>query len=78
MLNRYSSYTIFRVIEPLRLQIYHRWGGLLYEGMGANARWDGRANGKTVNAGHYAYVLEYRDRLSLEVRQISGTVAVVQ
>ncbi|NBC09579.1 MAG: T9SS type B sorting domain-containing protein [Bacteroidetes bacterium] len=65
-------------IEPLRLQIYHRWGGLLYEGMGANARWDGRANGKTVNAGHYAYVLEYRDRLSLEVRQISGTVAVVR
>jgi len=65
-------------IEPLRLQIYHRWGGLLYEGTAADARWDGQADGKAVNAGHYVYVLEYRDRLSLEVRQLSGTVALVR
>jgi gliding motility-associated-like protein len=65
-------------IEPIRLQIYDRWGGLLYEGEGAEAQWDGTSEERPANAGHYVYVLQYTDQLSLEVYQKSGHVVLIR
>lgn len=65
-------------IVPMRLQIYDRWGGLLYEGKGAEAQWDGTFADKLANPGQYVYVLQYRDQLSLEVYQKAGQVVLLR
>lgn len=65
-------------IEPLSLRIYDRWGGLLYEGKGAHTQWDGTFAGRRADSGSYVYVLQYRDRLSLEVYQKAGQVVLLR
>ncbi|MCB0641876.1 MAG: gliding motility-associated C-terminal domain-containing protein, partial [Phaeodactylibacter sp.] len=39
------------IVQSLQISIFDRWGGLVYESEGPMAQWDGRVNGKTVNAG---------------------------
>ena len=40
-------------IEVLSLQIFSRWGELVYEGAGADAAWDGRYKGQPAAADVY-------------------------
>jgi len=44
-----------------KLQIYNRWGLLLFESLDMNEGWDGRSqqNGKLVSNGTYYYLVEY-------------------
>jgi gliding motility-associated-like protein len=46
--------------EPLRLEIYNRWGQLLFTHSARNVQWDGRngISGELVPAGVYFYVLQ--------------------
>ena len=37
------------------LQVFDRWGNLIFEGEGAGACWDGIVNGDPANSGSYAY-----------------------
>ena len=37
------------------LQVFDRWGDLIFEGEGANACWDGTIRGEEGNSGSYAY-----------------------
>jgi len=49
-------------IDPLQnysIQIYNRWGQLLFEGKDINDSWDGYFNGKECPAGVYAYVIRF-------------------
>ncbi len=49
------------VLEPgcdvhnFRLQVYNRWGQLIYSGNDPDAGWDGRFNGMPADAGTYMY-----------------------
>ncbi|NBC08784.1 MAG: T9SS type B sorting domain-containing protein [Bacteroidetes bacterium] len=65
-------------IELIRLQIYDRWGGLLYEGESTNAQWDGTFANRPANPGQYVYVLQYLDQLDLEVYQKTGRVLLLR
>jgi gliding motility-associated-like protein len=42
-------------IKDFQLQIFNRWGQLIYETDNANDRWDGTHNGQKVQMGTYVY-----------------------
>lgn len=69
--------------EVLSMQVYDRWGELLYEAQNfflSNANslgWDGKAKGQEVAPGVYVYVLEVR-YIDGETEIISGDVTVVR
>ncbi|MEN0006642.1 MAG: gliding motility-associated C-terminal domain-containing protein, partial [Bacteroidota bacterium] len=60
----------------LGVQVYSRWGELVYEQTGADVRWNGTANGSVLPSGVYVYVVEvqYSNRKEL----ISGDVALLR
>jgi gliding motility-associated-like protein len=43
----------------LFFKIYNRWGQTIYEGSGADAKWDGRFNGTDQPQGSYVYSIQY-------------------
>lgn len=53
-----------------QLQIFNRWGEIVYEGAGATATWDGRLNGTPQPSGVYFYLARVREgkneRLSIK------------
>jgi len=57
-----------------QLQIFNRWGQLLFEGGPNEDPWDGTYNGKPVPTGSYIYVLSLRSELDDEV----GIVTIVR
>lgn len=61
-------------VEIRRLRIFNRWGGLLFDQMGAEACWDGEAAGEVVNTGAYLYLIDYRNVLDGSLAQKSGVV----
>lgn len=61
-----------------RLQVYDRYGGLLFEAKGPGATWDGRAaDGRPAMPGTYTYLIEYEDIYG-EARTASGAVSLVR
>lgn len=46
-------------LDAFRLQIFNRWGTLLYEQKGLSDFWDGTYNGSPVPVATYYYVFEY-------------------
>jgi gliding motility-associated-like protein len=63
-------------LEVLELQIYDRWGGLLYQ---ANEpRWNGKYNeDRKVNPGVYTWKVKTRSKISGQVYQQVGEITVV-
>lgn len=50
-------------IKEYHLQIFNRWGGVIFETTAPEIAWDGRSNtGSEVSEGIYYYVLEARSR----------------
>ena len=45
----------------LKLEIYDRWGVLIYQTQGYQVSWNGKANGFQVPVGVYVYVVSYND-----------------
>lgn len=58
---------------PFRLEIYSRWGELLFKGV--NQYWDGKFLNKTVSPGVYVYIL-IRDDCGGVFK--SGTVTIAK
>ena len=46
-------------IADLTLQVFDRWGNLVFTGSGLSAAWDGSYGGKLMNTGSYVYQLQY-------------------
>jgi gliding motility-associated-like protein len=49
----YPNYVNFHL-----LQIYNRWGGLVYESTDPDPFWDGKFNGRQVEIGMYIYIVK--------------------
>ncbi len=60
------------------LQVYNRWGGLIFEGEGSNSGWDGTFKGQPVARGTYIYRIAYRDFQTNQSQVVQGTVVVVR
>ncbi len=73
---------VFRIeglenLAEMSLEIYDRWGNLIYEEKGDQASWDGRDNQrKIVQQGVYFYRLLYIDSLGEEF-ELFGNVSVL-
>ncbi len=57
----------------LSVQIWNRWGELLYEGRGNDQTWDGRHNDKVLSHGTYYYAL----KLNSTEPVITGTILLI-
>jgi gliding motility-associated-like protein len=65
-------------IKTYHLQIYSRWGELVYESnsLDPSDRWDGKYNGTLVPPATYAYTISYTSMLDADFK-IQGTVTVM-
>lgn len=46
-------------VEIKSYKIYNRWGQIIYEGLGSDAKWDGKFRGEEQPQGSYVYFVEY-------------------
>ncbi|MEM9931051.1 MAG: gliding motility-associated C-terminal domain-containing protein, partial [Bacteroidota bacterium] len=77
-----DRFEVFAVdFTSVLLQVFDRWGGLLFESSTENPDWDGRVNGEMAPAGTYLYkatVEGLGDDGSAVTRKQSGTVVLVR
>ena len=59
------------------LQIYNRWGQLIFETTVPDEGWDGTADGKSLSSGLFVYRLSYKNIHGLEIEK-KGTVLLVK
>ncbi|HHB52308.1 MAG TPA: gliding motility-associated C-terminal domain-containing protein, partial [Saprospiraceae bacterium] len=64
--------------EGRTLQIFDRWGGLLYQPKEAPFAWDGTFNGQPLNTGVYIMTFTYFNRLNWEEEVVSGEVLLLR
>lgn len=63
-------------IKKFKLEIYNRWGELLFESNNLEDEWDGKYNGKLVPRGTYVYKVYYTTFLDKNVEK-RGMVTVI-
>lgn len=61
--------------QILSIQIYNRWGNLLYEGV---TGWNGNFEGQPQPVGTYIYVIKISEPLSEESTQLQGNVTLLR
>ena len=61
-----------------KLQIFNRWGEILWESNDADIGWDGTFGGKIVQAGTYTWSIEFKTAFSDERRLIHGHVNILK
>jgi gliding motility-associated-like protein len=61
------------------MEVYNRWGELLYESSGETFAWDGNANGQRVQQGVYFFIIRYDkpDEEGLTPITLSGKIQLV-
>ncbi len=62
--------------EGVRLDVYNRWGTIIYSEESVNPRWDGTYKGETTPSGIYPYVLTYKALKSNVYQRFPGTVLI--
>ena len=60
----------------LEVEIYSRWGELLYQNDGYTIPWDGTYEGEPLPVGTYYYVIELNDVLFPEA--LTGPVTIIR
>ncbi|MCF6171860.1 MAG: PKD domain-containing protein [Bacteroidales bacterium] len=63
-------------IKTYLLQVYSRWGELMYESRSLEDKWNGEYNGNLAPAGTYAYTISYTSMLDADFK-LQGTVTVM-
>ncbi len=76
--NAYFCVRRKRNVKDLKIQIYSRWGELVYQSSDLNFRWDGRdRKGTWVPTGSYVYLVEYHSQTDPNItKQKKGSVNV--
>jgi gliding motility-associated-like protein len=60
------------------VDIYNRYGQLVYHSTGYAHDWDGKSNGKPLPAGTYYYIIDLKADLKTGTKPISGFVDIVR
>jgi len=76
----FKPFTGRNTLEPYSLQIFNRWGQLIFNSSDPEKGWDGTADGKLCEKGVYVYVLKYREGIegSSKIITIKGTVTLIR
>ncbi|MFA5417397.1 MAG: gliding motility-associated C-terminal domain-containing protein, partial [Bacteroidales bacterium] len=64
-------------IKTLQIQIYSRWGELIFESNDMLKQWDGTINGNPAPTGTYVYQISYTSMINLSY-SYKGTVTLVR
>ncbi len=65
-------------IYDFDLQIFNRWGELIWESHDPNVFWDGTYNGKVVQEGSYSWTMSCKDLLDDNKYTFNGHVSVIR
>lgn len=67
-------------LEPYLLQVYNRWGQLIFSSSDPDGGWDGKFNGKRCSTGNYIYILLYREGVEGSAKIITqkGSVTLME
>jgi gliding motility-associated-like protein len=65
------------LVTTFHLQIFNRYGQLVFDSRDKNRGWDGRLNGQFVNNGAYIYNLTYQEQGGIE-QQIAGSIVIIR
>lgn len=68
-------------LNSYKLQIFSRWGELLFQSEDPNTGWDGTANGQVMVPGVYVYVFSYTgydDRYQTLHKTVSGDLTLIR
>jgi gliding motility-associated-like protein len=60
------------------LQIYNRYGKLVFETTDKNKAWDGIYKNKAAEAGAYIYMLKYKDNRSEKIKSLKGSFLLLR
>ncbi|MEN0006769.1 MAG: gliding motility-associated C-terminal domain-containing protein [Bacteroidota bacterium] len=63
-------------VRVLSIEVYNRWGSLVFEQSGADLRWNGTFNGSALPSGVYVYAVEVQFSTGIEL--LSGDVALMR
>ena len=61
-----------------QMDIYNRWGELIFQSFNAEKGWDGYFNGKLCTVGTYTWKIEFKTSLNEERKIILGSVNVIR
>ena len=75
--NEFKPYIVFGNPTDYKMQIFSRWGELIFEGNDPNSGWFGTKNGSDVPTGGYPYVIRFTasDGTAIEKK---GIVTVIR
>jgi gliding motility-associated-like protein len=65
-------------ISSFHLQIYSRWGVLVWESKDVHTAWDGTYNGKILQDGAYTWTIDALDLYTDEKYNFSGHVSIIK
>ena len=65
-------------INDFQVQIFNRWGGLVFESDDQFFEWDGSFNGSTLNVGVFVYVIKYTNNLEAQSYIKQGSITIVR
>ena len=68
-------------IISFHLQVYNRWGGLVYETREVEPGWDGTFNGQNAQTGVYTWILNYEgyeENGKVQSKMEAGTVTLIR
>jgi len=60
------------------MNIYNRWGEIVFSTKTKDARWDGKHKGDELSAGVYIYLIKYRETNSNREITKKGLVTVIR
>ncbi|NNE55095.1 MAG: PKD domain-containing protein, partial [Flavobacteriales bacterium] len=69
--------TTFDYISEYKLQVYNRWGNLLYDSSDGINWWDGTINGERAEEGTYYFTVTYKEQCEAESKSYSGSVELL-
>lgn len=78
-----ATNNIFRLTNPYGLkdfmmQVYNRWGQLVYRSADPSQGWNGVSNGKVQPAGSYVYVVSYTDPVNARKQVQKGSLILIR
>ena len=67
----------FSYVKSVKLEIYNRWGNLVFSTTEQDQAWDGTFEGKAADTGTYIYNIIYTDSHNNEY-QIKGNLSLIR
>jgi len=63
--------------EYVKMEVYNRWGQLVYESENLDAGWNGKFHNENCPVGVYVWILEYQNQLQ-EIETLKGNITLIR